>query len=196
METSIIPQYERLGVNFSGGTDSTLLLYMLNISHPNTELIIYTGTREDDGQYNIPYTKNVLDVLQLTNLKQHVFGTWKNRAHGREERDAFRASLNAEYQIQAWANGFTLNPKVYLGSGRDKRRDVVQEFVSINNDNGYKTYRPFVELTKKHIADRYNSLGIRDTLLPLTISCEAMSPPRPCQLCYNCREKYWGFGEY
>lgn len=195
LETSVIPQIDKLGVNFSGGTDSSLLLYMLGITHPNTKLYVYTGSREDDGMYNIPYARNILKFLKLPNLEKHIVATWKDRADGRSKRGQFRADMCNLYGFNTWANGFTLNPSDDLGPGRDERRDTIQSVIMTNNNLEFKTYRPFVELDKRAIAKKYDELNLRDTLLPLTISCEAMAPPRPCGECYNCREKLWGFGE-
>lgn len=196
LETTVIPQYEKLGVNFSGGTDSSLLLYMLGITHPNTELYVFTGTREYDNMYNITHAKKILELLNLPNLKQHIIATWKDRKHGRSEREYFKFELDKKYNIQAWTNGFTLNPPVDLGPGRDTRRDVIQDIITVSDKVGNKTYRPFVALTKKDIAEKYNQLNLKNSLLPLTISCEAINPPRPCGQCYNCLEKHWGFGEF
>jgi len=196
LETNLVPQYNKLGINFSGGTDSTLLLYMLNITHPTTKLYVYTGTRKDDGMYNIPYTKNVLAALDLSNIEKHIVATWENRKHGRSERARFRDKLVNDFAIEAWVSGFTLNPQIDLGPGRDKRRDAGLSKIKKNEKTGQLEYRPFANLNKKAIAERYNMLNLRNSLLPLTISCEAMVPPRPCGNCYNCHEKFWGFGEY
>ena len=53
METNIIPQHERIGVLVSGGIDSTLLLYQLSKTHPKSKLYLWSGSRLDDGQFNL-----------------------------------------------------------------------------------------------------------------------------------------------
>ena len=68
METNIIPQYERIGVLVSGGTDSTLLLYQLSKTHPKSKLYLWSGSRLDDGQFNLKHINDILVELKLNNI--------------------------------------------------------------------------------------------------------------------------------
>jgi len=194
METNLIPQYKKIGVLVSGGTDSTLLLYQLSKTHPNSELYLWTGSRLDDGKFNLEYVNKILLELQLNNIKAHSIVTFKNRAEGKERRNKLHKQFVDMFNLDCMVNGFTLNPPEDLGEGRDEKRDTIRPIKS--EQNGITYYMPFVSLTKKDIAQRYEENGIRDSLFPLTVSCEAVEPPRPCKQCWWCKERHWGFGEY
>ena len=56
---------------------------------------------------------------------------------------------------------------------------------------------PFFNIDKIKIAEMYESLGLIDTLFPLTRSCELENPPLNflghCDNCWWCKERFWGF---
>ena len=195
METNIIPQHKRIGVLFSGGADSTLMLYQLSKTHPKTEFYLYVGSRLDDEQYHLPNVENVLNELKLNNIIVYAIYTFKNRADGKSKRDDLRKKFVQRYKLDCMVNGFTKNPDVYLGEGADIQRDQKMEKV-VTTKNGITMYRPFADLNKKDIASLYKEYGLLKNLFPLTISCEAIKPPRPCKECWWCKERYWAFGEY
>ena len=194
METNIIPQYERIGVLVSGGTDSTLLLYQLSKTHPKSKLYLWSGSRLDDGQFNLKHINDILVELKLNNIGANNIVTFKDREDGKQKRSKLHKQFVDMFNLDCMVNGFTLNPPEDLGKGRDEKRDTVRSEKSENN--GITYYMPFVKLTKKDIAKRYEDYGIRDSLFPLTVSCEAVEPPRPCKKCWWCKERHWGFGEY
>ena len=195
METNIIPQTNKnIGVLFSGGTDSTLLLYQLSKTHPESKLYLWSGSRLDDKQFNLKNINDILLELKLNNIGAHNIVTFKNREDGKQKRTKLHKQFVEMFNLDCMVNGFTLNTPEDLGEGRDEKRDVVRSNKS--QQNGITYYMPFVSLTKKDIAKQYEENGIRDSLFPLTVSCEAVEPPRPCKKCWWCKERYWGFGEY
>ena len=112
METNIIPQHKRIGVLFSGGADSSLMLYQLSKTHPKTELYLYVGSRLDDEQYHLPNVENVLNELKLNNIIVYAIYTFKNRAEGKSKRDDLRKKFVQRYKLDCMVNGFTKNPDV------------------------------------------------------------------------------------
>ena len=56
---------------------------------------------------------------------------------------------------------------------------------------------PFFNIDKIKIADMYESLGLVNTLFPLTRSCELENPSPNflghCDNCWWCKERFWGF---
>jgi len=193
METNIIPKYKDIGVLFSAGVDSSLMLYQLSKTHPESNIHLWIGSRLNDGQFHLENVEKVLNFLK-PNVKTTAVFTFKDRPDGRAKRDKLRKQFVEQYKVDCMVNGLTLNPTEDLGEGRDERRDTVRPF-KIEID-GYEVYRPFIQMDKKGIAKLYEDYELKKSLLPLTVSCEAIEPPRPCKECWWCKEKFWGFGEY
>jgi hypothetical protein len=58
-----------------------------------------------------------------------------------------------------------------------------------------RAYIPFFNHDKQDIAKLYRALGVEDTLLPVTRSCETDSHiGSHCGTCWWCRERRWAFG--
>ena len=69
--------------------------------------------------------------------------------------------------------------------------------------NGEDWAHPFTNKDKKFVAELYKSLGVLDSLYPLTRSCENNQGYLPdpnnekhCEKCWWCLERYWAFGRY
>ncbi len=195
METSVIPQHNKIGVLFSGGADSSLMLYQISKTHPNSELYLYVGSRLDDGQYHLDNVDKILNELKISNIKAYAIYTFKDRAEGKAKRDKLRKKFAEFHNLDCYINGFTRNPSEYLGEVADDTRNQKLEKV-VTTKNGLTMYRPLADLDKKDIAKRYKEYNLLETLFPLTISCEATQPPRPCKECWWCKERHWAFGEY
>ena len=195
METSVIPQHKRIGILFSGGADSTLMLYQLSKTHPDSEFYLYVGSRLDDGQYHLDNCNNILNELKLNNIKAYAIYTFKDRAEGKANRDKLRKQFFDYHNLDCFINGFTRNPSECIGEGEDQSRNKQMEKV-VTTPNGLTMYRPLADLDKKGVAKLYKEYDILDSLFPLTISCEAKQPPRPCKECWWCKERHWAFGEY
>ena len=59
-------------------------------------------------------------------------------------------------------------------------------------------YHILVNIDKKGVKELYETLGVLDSIVPVTRSCEVFTNTFDyvCKDCWSCREKYWGFGHY
>jgi hypothetical protein len=156
---------------------------------------LYVGSRLDDGQYHLENCNNILNELKLNNIKAYAIYTFKDRAEGKANRDKLRKQFAEYHKLDCFINGFTRNPDEYIGEGSDNSRNQQLE-KEVTTKNGITMYRPLADLNKKGIAKLYKEYNLLKTLFPLTISCEAKQPPRPCKECWWCKERHWAFGEY
>jgi 7-cyano-7-deazaguanine synthase in queuosine biosynthesis len=115
----------------------------------------------------------------------------------------FRSPLKmlSENKISMMYTAVTANPPKDIAdnfltsienSEQDKRDPSIHR--PIINDNWCF---PFFNIDKIKIAEMYESLGLIDTLFPLTRSCELENPPSNflghCDKCWWCKERFWGF---
>lgn len=186
-----IPDNTRLGVLVSGGADSALLLWALARYKPNNDYVVLTGCRDDDDHYNLYYAEQVVHWVKNNvglSLLAHSVMIHENRQQGIANRGKYRKRITENYQIQSWINGKTANPEIDLGEGRDLGRDGVGRPI-VKDD----MIQPFTNIDKSVIVSLYKQHGLLDTLFPLTISCEATTPPRPCGECWWCKEREWAY---
>ena len=64
---------------------------------------------------------------------------------------------------------------------------------------------PLINIDKQGVKELYEKFGLLDTLYPLTRSCESFTDDfsKHCgeykdeqDVCWFCKERYWGFGRY
>ena len=190
----------KLGIALSGGADSSLLLYIL-MTNTTAKLEIFTYAKNTNYRINALAATEVIEkCIQLTgnnNVEHYV------RYENVYNRDLF-FQRPIEYidnnKITYMYTAVTANPPrdiadSFLGkeenSQHDKRNSEVQRPII---DGNWIT--PFYNINKKKIAEMYNVLGIRETLFPLTFSCEGVSKPgvyHHCNNCWWCKEREWGF---
>lgn len=194
---SNIPNSGTYVLMLSGGLDSALLSYLVLKELPNTKLVLSSVCHESLNYYNL------FNVIAITNwlherfpnrIQEHYIGYYKDRNEARNNRTKTRDRLIDKHQASGILTGMTLNPSDLMIEGRDESRDKEREF-KITSSHGVPHYRPFINDTKKAIAELYNKHDLQ-SLSKLTISCEAVEPPRPCKECWWCKEKYWAFGYY
>lgn len=194
-----LPDNARYGIHLSGGLDSALLFYGLAIYKPNSSFLLVTGSRLDDGSYNLPYAKKVADFIVATtnaDILEHVTPVFADRSEGRSQRGQIVNLLTYDFQLDCWAGGKTANPPIDLGDGRDESRDGTNRDISRSLQYEIDYYSPFTNVDKRQIAEWYKEYNLMDSLYPLTMSCEAPTPPRPCGACWWCKEKEWAFGNF
>jgi len=193
----------KVGLNMSGGTDSSLLLYIL-LSNKKETLEVFTLASDLKGRTSAKIAANVIDkCIELTgnnNINHHVV-----YVDMQDDGNLFRLprEMISEKKITMMYTGVTANPP----------KEIADNFLtpidnSEQNSRDPLTHRPiiigdwccpFFNIDKIKIAEMYESLGLLETLFPLTRSCELENPPSNflghCNNCWWCHEREWGFGK-
>jgi 7-cyano-7-deazaguanine synthase in queuosine biosynthesis len=190
---------EKYSCWFSGGADSSLLLYYLLKS--GKPVIVYTTAAISSLHKNAVTSLNVLQkCMELTgNYKVDHIITYSDDKHTKE-----LLENTAPYMVKGISDilytGITANPPlgtIDLPCNEDAIRNP-DKTRSINR-NPY-AITPFTNFDKKWIAAQYEELGLLETLFPLTNSCEYFGPTgydpgfHHCGECWWCKERLWAFG--
>lgn len=195
MEKSIIPEKKRYGIFLSGGLDSAVLFFIMAHTFKNSEFVLFTGTRDDDGEFNkIPAKKVAEFVKNRTKccIVSHEIMKFENRTDARANRYKKMTTIIDQYKIEACCNGFTANPndpELLNDNTRDQRRDSGGELVKLYY-NSVLLYQPFANKDKRYIISLIKKFNLEE-FLDITVSCESNTPPRPCGKCWWCKEREW-----
>lgn len=176
-----ISAYDDIALLFSGGADSTLLLYLLLLENQNLSKQISTYVID---RHNKPVDRaqrvhtlvtnklNVqtkLQVLTVPQVEQH-----------REVITGSKILSETHKIVMSGVNKYPSDQSI-------RPNHIFQYFQDT------ETFKlPFKELEKYHIIDAFYKLGIED-LLSYTHSC-GLQLTAPCQYhCFNCRERVWAY---
>jgi len=208
-----MPENTKVLIKCSGGADSSLFLYMLakyrHECNPSITITIASSVNVD-LPYQYVIAKRVAEYVNSV----YPMGDYKH--HHRDNRggefypsdmnlltDALDDITDKQYML------VTLNPPIeemkahnmYNDERCDFRDAGAPDLFSLKSglisENNWDHNRPFARHDKRGIAEFYDNLGIRDTLFPLTRSCEEETTDfsSHCGTCWFCLEREWGFGE-
>ena len=197
-----------VSLKISGGADSAIIAYMLceyiTKERPDIKIIPIT-TIHSEKPFQEMYSKRIINWL--TNKFGNVFGKhYVNTCNGSsdyitaQERLWKEACVNEN--IDRNYSGITANPPKeitdqHLHNGPADDRNGKNFPVRVNN-----SWRHLSNIDKKGVAELYETLGVIDTLFPLTRSCEAFENTleynidKHCGKCWWCMERHWGFNRY
>jgi 7-cyano-7-deazaguanine synthase in queuosine biosynthesis len=194
-----------VGLLLSGGADSSLLLYIL-LSNKKETLEVFTLASDLKGRISAKTTANVIDkCIQLTsnnNINHHVVYT---DVQTDEKLWKLPYEMIADKKINTLYSAVTANPPKEIAdrlltpahNTEQSSRDPTITKSIIMFDN---FCCPFINIDKLKIAEMYSTLGLIDTLFPLTRSCELENPPSiflgHCNNCWWCKERLWAFKKY
>jgi tRNA(Ile)-lysidine synthase TilS/MesJ len=199
-DTSIPVMDGNLGIALSGGADSSLLLYIL-MTNTKAKLEIFTYAKNTNFRVNaLAATKVIEKCIQLTgnnNIEHHI------RYENTFDRSLF-LQRPIEYsdnnKITYMYTAITANPPSsiadsFLGkesnSEQENRDPTITHPVITGN-----WIRPFCNINKQKISAMYNILKIKESIFPLTFSCENVNTfdvYDHCNDCWWCKERKWGF---
>lgn len=169
---------DKVAVTFSGGMDSTLLLYMLIREKEslglNTEIHCFTATQCGTKIHS----QNVLALPEFAGKVIHH--TDVDNPINESVKPVIRNLLDAGWITYGASNTVPLEE---IG-GRYPPRPV-------KNPDNPNLILPFLFLFKYHILDAYYKLEIQH-ILPTTHTCTEIVTGE-CGLCYACREKDWAY---
>lgn len=199
---------KKVSLKISGGADSAIVGYMLckyvTIERPDIKIIPITSIHPTKPYQEI-YAKRVLEFLRNEFgdiFTKHYVNTAKNADDYVDAQDRVWQEADSIESIDCNFSGITSNPPI----------DIMEKHHEAGPDddrNGKKfpvthraSYRHLVNIDKKGVAELYESLGVLDTLFPITRSCEAhdyqphYDIDKHCEKCWWCMEREWGFGRY
>ncbi len=182
-----------IGVSCSGGTDSSVLLYILmkNIKGP---IHIYTCASKLKNYTTAFTTASVIDqCIKLTgnnNIFHHVHYVDEQTKENLFYPDKFK-------NIYLLYTAITQNPPKEISSEFYNRISEYEREPGINKElytDENRFYMPFSNIDKKEIYNIYKELNLLDTLFPLTRSCESLTLTKGhCGQCWWCEERQWAF---
>jgi len=199
-------------VSFSGGADSSLMLYILMNKFRDETLHIYTLAKEANFRTTAYASTRVIErIIQLTGNNKITHHTqYLDEVGGGQDMRNWIRTFKETLDHHVYYTGITANPPKDIADGfmepahewnadHDERDPLIQHDVILGNPSIGEIVRPFVNIDKKEIARLYKEEGLMDTLYPLTLSCER--PPHSenyehCDDCWWCKERMWGFGRY
>lgn len=182
---------DSIGLYFSGGIDSTALLLLLitelkNIGKIDTIPINCFSIAKQDFATTI--TPRILTAVQ------NKFKVSINHINGIENYNNDKELIDNKIFL----NNFVKykNTFYFAANNRMPPASIVEFKNKLKVDYGYRQnkliyYSPFLFLHKPQILDIFYKLNCED-LIPYTYSC-TMNETTPCQNCYACEERAWGF---
>ena len=211
---SELDTHKNLVINFSGGTDSTLMTWMLcekfkelgknTEVHFSTLVDVLRPTNEWNARelilwfkerYNLNWGEHHIGYFEKGSIDDIWDKSFYHGHHTKKVRDTNGINL--------LIHGRTANPPLHirrefnLEEGRETVRDIPREII---HGNRRQSYAPFAEVAKDYVAQVYKDYNLMD-LFNMTASCIANAKDteyftKPCKTCWWCKEKLWAFGCY
>lgn len=188
-------------ISLSGGTDSTLLLYLM-LKYSDDDLIVLSRIFPYLHKKNLPLVTDIFQrVVALTGRRNAYQLLMYNPTA-----ELNTANLASQFNIDILYTGMTQNPPEHVYNkwkfntqlpDREIRRDANFEKKNpIYYEQGILAYSPFINYNKQIIKKIYEKENLMDTLFPFTNSCtdDISSELYHCENCWWCNERKWGFG--
>lgn len=189
-----------VGIAFSGGADSTILLYIL-LRYISGPIHIFTCSSRDRGWVQPQHASKVinylLDVSGRNDVYHHThFVPTKNKS------TIFSHMMSEKYGCDIIYTAGTCFPssKDLEEFDVDKNLDPtwlyeIRDPKIVRPLYNPPFYSPWWNQNKKFIAGVYKDFGQLETLFPLTRSCEnGRVLSGHCGRCWFCQERKWAFG--
>jgi tRNA(Ile)-lysidine synthase TilS/MesJ len=210
---------DTVGIWLSGGADSSLLCYMIanKIIQENHKIKIQpVSIQKRPGELTsaVVLTK-IKELLNADNIfKDHIMYKTPDDWLGDEYHSLFKKKHHEHLKNKNYDliySGITSNTakeeQLNLGQtidegienirGVDITKQLIYYSIFVYNNELREEIevRPFFNINKKEIAEKYKELGLLDTLFPLTKSCEDRTVLNGhCGKCWWCLERKWAFG--
>lgn len=181
---------EPKNILFSGGVESSLLLYFLLSQQPNTKTNIFTVVERKKNYHILVPVTNVIQwcINKTGNLNIDLiikYIEYKN--------DNFLEIIHNEYNNgYVTCFGVNANPPhmKWNGPKNDPRSSPGEKSVWIDK----LIYAPFINIDKKDIVNLYKKNSLVE-LYNLTLSCNnPVVGNKPCRECGACKEREYGEG--
>lgn len=212
-----IEEFDRIGIRFSGGADSAILMTLLaetimRLGKQKTAFIQPMTVHWDFKPFNHFYGKGVREFVvekyPEVDIRETEVGICDSYEDYVPSQKRLEERVMPKYNLEIMFGGVTQNPpnsespmwSEYYWNHRDPSRDpeMKKDPILAKATEYWKCF-PFRHTNKRGIAALYDMMGVRDTLYPLTWSCEAYPQEnayfqKQCGKCWWCKERIWGFG--
>lgn len=210
-QTLLVPQNKTLSIGFSGGVESSLLLYLL-LKHTNRTLYLFNWSTRVRKHRNATVASNVLEWCSNKTGNHDVV-----LVNIRKEEIDLSDTENDAIAIQNQYMNSGIVDFIYIGSnklppdGHPHTENIKQlfpdEYEKRNPNKNHQTFRysvkiqfPLLNLDKRDIKDIFIKEGISE-LYDLTWSCAEYISDEDweigkthCGVCCQCQERIYGFG--
>lgn len=190
-----------IGIIHSGGADSAILLYIL-MKYYSDPIHVFTCASTEKFRIAPKIAGDVIskciDLTNKMNVFHHVYYVDKQNIKNLYDYPRYFQLRN---EIKYIYSGTTALPPLDVCDTFINGRTLMKErdpTVTRPVYNGFdkKTYVPFFNHNKKDIKALYETLGVLDSLFPITRSCESLElKSGHCGKCWWCEERNWAFGK-
>jgi len=203
---------QSIAVLYSGGVDSTVMLYSVALAYPDRKIVAITaGCSYIDDHVNLPFAAQMLErllhKLPAGAINEHVVTYHDDRVghhcgqYMNENSDRFDVWLVG--QNAAPAKGSTISDKngevwdLFDRCPLDSRKEITQPNWDVWE--GHTVFKPLLHLDKKEVFALARNYEIYDDIVELSRSCpqvynnETIADFEPhCGKCWWCLERKWG----
>ena len=203
--------YKRVMLSFSGGSDSTLLLWLsLNLleTKKDTILQVFTGVTPYKGKFKQFTSQENFDLMreEFSHLKDRVPDRMIMYNMTQKELGDEQVRLLKKGSFDVCIYALTANPPYKIMEKHNLlHKRIVERDPDKIKDSWYENppivqYEPFINVDKRFIAQCYEDFDLW-RFYNNTISCERLRETpdmkfseEPCGHCWWCREKKMAFG--
>lgn len=192
-----VPLHKPVGIVFSGGADSTLVLYKI-ISQTSNPVFLYTIAVKDRGLSHAKVALSIVDWFseRFQNDIQLNVNIKNTTQQGIQSLFVEPSKALRTGYVSSIFTGITANPPHdehqhfhhYSGAVEPRQRnpEIVRKI-----SPGMNWFTPYTNNNKRDIVTEYDKLGLMDTLFPLTRSCTGGENFSHCGDCWFCEERAW-----
>ncbi len=222
IDFEIPEKYKKIGVNCSGGADSSILLlmvvqYLIDNNRTDTTVSVSTCSNDKKGRWNGRRAADVIEYVinktKFPNFDLHY--TYYRDVQDEKYFHEVEGKLFSDGRVDLFVSGVTCNPPLGETAVNSRGKTIVlsddmlpsrigtdHQIWYHNNDGSF--YTPFANIDKRFVASMYEHYGAND-LFDLTRSCESIPNEDenisvfervPCGNCWWCLERKWAFGRF
>jgi 7-cyano-7-deazaguanine synthase in queuosine biosynthesis len=190
-----------IGISFSGGADSSLLVYLVLNQLREETLHLFTISTIERNLSQHKITSDVLTkICYLTNnynVVHHISIYNTNNEGIKHIRYLPQKMLHEQKSVTSILYGDNCNPPFDCGVDsiiqtemmhKQSRSPLFTRSLQIRPGE----FRPLTNLNKKDIVQLYFEQGILESVFPSTRSCGREYDVDPCGTCFFCAERTWG----
>lgn len=190
-----------VGISFSGGADSSLLVYLVLEQLKDYPVHLFTISTVERNLSQHKITADVLSkICQLTNnynVIQHISTCNTDIEGANLIQDLPIKMLYEQEIIKSMLYGDNCNPPADCGINNIEQFEMFNKrfrspLHTRTSRLSLEQYCPLTNLNKQDICKIYQQQGILDSVFPLTKSCGTDYGTEPCGTCWFCVERAWG----